>query len=127
MALLESYATLNPPWNLGKWVLTSLTWIYGHMAVLVVEKQGQGSAPPESYRAEQTSSQKESRPYQMSSSYLPRELCYFISLIILLNCDDICEIRFYKHKLMWSWLSYYKLLLMLSQIHCKNIPGNVYR
>ena len=102
-------------------------WTYGCTSGRKAGPRGCQHHWNHTYRVEQTSSPKESRPYQISSSYLLRELCYFISFIIPLNRDDICEIKFYKHKLMWSWLSYYKLLLMLSQIHCKNIPGNVYR
>lgn len=89
---------------------------------MMSKKQGQVfSAPPEPHGVKQIKFLKgKDANHTKGSSYLPTELDFFISFIISLNSDDMCETKFYKYKPMWSWLSYYKLLLMLSQISCEN-------
>ena len=98
------------------------------MIIPVVEKQGQVIVSPTRItrsRAYKLPEGKQTIPKNVAAIYLEDSVISFPPSFP--STLMMCEIKFYKHKLMWSWLTYYKLLLMLSQVSCKNTLGNIYR
>ena len=103
--------------------------VYGHMIMPMVEKQGQVIVSPTritwSRAYKLPDRRKADHTKNVAAIYLEDSVISFPPSFP--STLMMCEIKFYKHKLMWSWLTYYKLLLMLSQVSCKNTLGNIYR